>query len=120
MASATTSFVLVFLLAVLAISATEGSYPVPVVPILKDERSIDAHGNYNFAYSTGDGISRTEDGAQSYGQTSKGGFSYTSPEGVPVQIEFVADKGGFQPSGAVLPVAPPLPYKRVQQFNYRY
>lgn len=39
---------------------------------------------------------------------------YISPEGVPVDITFVADHGGFQPSGSVLPVAPPLPYKFVQ------
>ena len=43
---------------------------------------------------------------------------YTSPDGVPVDITFVADHGGFQPTGAVLPVAPQLPYYRVQTFNH--
>lgn len=41
---------------------------------------------------------------------------YISPEGLPVDITFVADHGGFRPSGAVLPVAPPLPYRRTQNF----
>lgn len=37
---------------------------------------------------------------------------YISPEGEQVDIVFVADHAGYQPQGAVLPVAPPLPYTR--------
>ncbi|XP_062128199.1 larval cuticle protein 1-like [Drosophila sulfurigaster albostrigata] len=39
----------------------------------------------------------------------KGSFSYISPEGEHVQITYVADENGFQPSGDVLPTPPPIP-----------
>ncbi|XP_063600539.1 flexible cuticle protein 12-like [Penaeus indicus] len=90
--------------------------PRVVIPILKDDRSQDAYGGYSFSYGTGNGIYRDEVGRQNYGQVSQGGWSYTSPEGVPVQITFVADQGGYQPSGNVLPVAPALPYSRRQVY----
>ncbi|KAH8299838.1 hypothetical protein KR044_006720, partial [Drosophila immigrans] len=52
---------------------------------ISDQRSGDVHGNI------------------------KGSFSYISPEGEHVQITYVADENGFQPSGAVLPTPPPIP-----------
>ncbi|XP_069974714.1 flexible cuticle protein 12-like [Penaeus vannamei] len=90
--------------------------PRVVIPILKDDRSQDAYGGYSFSYGTGNGIYRDEVGRQNYGQVTQGGWSYTSPEGVPVKITFVADQGGYQPSGNVLPVAPALPYSRTQVY----
>lgn len=39
-----------------------------------------------------------------------GNFGYQSPEGVPVQISYVADENGYQPIGNVLPTPPPTPY----------
>ncbi|KAH8355355.1 hypothetical protein KR093_011537, partial [Drosophila rubida] len=39
----------------------------------------------------------------------KGSFSFISPEGEHVQITYVADENGFQPSGDVLPTPPPIP-----------
>nr|XP_053626958.1 endocuticle structural glycoprotein SgAbd-5-like [Cherax quadricarinatus] len=85
--------------------------------ILKDERTQNGYGEYNFQYETSDGITRQEYGSQNDGQITKGGWRYTSPDGVPVHITFLADHGGYQPLDAVLPVAPPLPYKRSQD-NY--
>ncbi|XP_050718055.1 endocuticle structural glycoprotein SgAbd-2-like [Eriocheir sinensis] len=91
------------------------TYNAPI-PILTDVRSQDDYGGYAFEYSTGNGIGRKEQGRQSYGQTSEGGWSYTSPDGVPVDITFVAGKGGYQPTGAVIPTPPALPYARSQRF----
>ncbi|KAK7069977.1 hypothetical protein SK128_023394, partial [Halocaridina rubra] len=91
-------------------------YKAPIIPILKDDRTQDAYGGYSFAYSTGNGIYRNENGRQNYGQNTDGGWSYTSPEGVPVKISFVADQGGYQPVGAVIPVPPELPYSRTQVY----
>ncbi|KAH8355169.1 hypothetical protein KR093_007493, partial [Drosophila rubida] len=52
---------------------------------INDQRSGDEHGNI------------------------KGSFSFISPEGEHVQISYVADENGFQPSGEVLPTPPPIP-----------
>ena len=47
--------------------------------------------------------------AENAGMTSRGSFSYTAPDGTVVTTSWVADENGFQPSGAHLPVAPPMP-----------
>ncbi|XP_071520569.1 cuticle protein AMP1A-like [Panulirus ornatus] len=113
-------FVAVAAAVVLLAKGSEGvpssRYGAPVIPILKDERDQDGLGAYTFAYSTGNGIYRNEAGKQAYGQNAEGGWRYTSPEGLPVEITFVANKGGYQPQGAVLPVAPKLPYSRTQRY----
>ena len=38
-----------------------------------------------------------------------GSFSYTSPEGVPITLNYVADENGFHAEGAHLPTPPPIP-----------
>ncbi|XP_042864634.1 larval cuticle protein LCP-17-like [Penaeus japonicus] len=106
----------VVLLAAALVSADAG-YPRPVgyprhIPILKDDRTHNTYGEYSFDFESGNGIARQESGSQSYGQVAQGGWRYTSPEGQQVDIVFVADQGGYQPQGSVLPVPPPLPYTR--------
>lgn len=40
----------------------------------------------------------------------QGSYSYTAPDGTPISLTYVANgAGGFQPEGAHLPVAPPIP-----------
>lgn len=39
----------------------------------------------------------------------QGNFGWISPEGEHIQISYVADEHGYQPSGAVLPTAHPIP-----------
>ncbi|XP_042883367.1 cuticle protein AMP1A-like [Penaeus japonicus] len=94
-----------------SLAAADDPYGAPI-PILKDDRTQDAYGGYSFDFESGNGIVRQESGKESDGQAKEGGWRYTSPEGVPVEIVFVADQGGYQPQGAVIPVAPPLPYQR--------
>lgn len=38
-----------------------------------------------------------------------GSYSYTSPEGEPVETRWFADETGFHAEGSHLPVAPPVP-----------
>lgn len=39
-----------------------------------------------------------------------GSFSYTSPEGELISVQYAADdEGGFQPQGNHLPTPPPIP-----------
>lgn len=42
-------------------------------------------------------------------QTAQGASAYTSPEGVPITLEWYADEFGYHPSGAHLPTPPPIP-----------
>lgn len=72
--------------------------------------------NVSFSYETENGISAQEQGQLTGGSgkegpavAAQGGFQYTSPDGTPIQLQYVADENGFQPQGAHLPVAPPIP-----------
>ena len=44
------------------------------IPILKDDRSQNAAGEYTFDFETGNGIVRSEAGRQADGQESSGAF----------------------------------------------
>ena len=63
------------------------------------------------SYANDDGTTRNEEGAPNPagGHTARGGWSYISPEGVEVNLSFVADENGYQPVGEHLPTPPPLP-----------
>lgn len=38
-----------------------------------------------------------------------GSYSYTSPEGQVITVNYVADENGFHPTGDHLPTPPPIP-----------
>ncbi|XP_023166368.1 larval cuticle protein III/IV-like [Drosophila hydei] len=40
---------------------------------------------------------------------SKGSFSWISDDGVHVEVKYVADENGYQPSSDLLPTSPPIP-----------
>ncbi|XP_018580264.1 larval cuticle protein LCP-22-like [Anoplophora glabripennis] len=78
------------------------------VAILRSENDIYPDGSYKYAYDTENGISAQENGQPSNsgpdaGTAAQGSFQYTSPEGILVQIQYIADENGFQPVGNVLP-----------------
>ena len=56
---------------------------------------------YHFSYETGNGIQAQEQGylknpgiKDAEAQVAQGSFSYTSPEGIPISISYVADENG--------------------------
>jgi len=57
-------------------------------------------------------VSRTEDaelknqGSENESISVKGSFSYPSPDGEIITINFIADENGYQPEGDHLPKAP--------------
>lgn len=71
-------------------------------------------GTYNYAYETSNGISANEEGEG--GVSATGSFSYVSPEGETVQVNYVADENGFQPDN--LPTPPPIPDAIVKALEY--
>ena len=76
-------------------------------PVLKSNSDIHPDGQYKYEYETGNGIAAQEAGLAAH--QVQGSYSYTAPDGTPIQMTYVADENGFQPTGSHLPVAPPVP-----------
>lgn len=70
-------------------------------------QDINPDGSYNYAYALSDGQKVAEQGTG--GVKADGSFSYVSPEGQNIQLNYVADENGFQPTGDHLPTPPPIP-----------
>ncbi|EDW10133.1 larval cuticle protein 2 isoform X1 [Drosophila mojavensis] len=62
---------------------------------------------FDASLETDNHISRSESG-DVHGNI-HGSFSWISPEGEVIEVKYVADENGYQPSSASLPVAPPIP-----------
>ncbi|KRT85225.1 Insect cuticle protein, partial [Oryctes borbonicus] len=86
------------------------------IAILRQQSDVNPDGSYQWSYETENGISAQEQGQLKNVPNSpdpaieaQGGFQYTAPDGTPIQLSYVANENGFQPQGAHLPVAPPIP-----------
>lgn len=65
-----------------------------------------AAGDYNFNFSNDDGSSRQETAGP---QGVSGSYSFFTPEGEEVSIQYIADETGFHATGSHVPKAPPMP-----------
>ncbi|XP_052122568.1 endocuticle structural glycoprotein SgAbd-8-like [Frankliniella occidentalis] len=75
---------------------------VSFVPILQQQFEQAPDGQYRWSYAAGDGTAQEAIGeltAASRAIAVQGSYSYPSPEGQ-VQVKYVADEFGFQPTGA--------------------
>ncbi|KAL1455723.1 hypothetical protein WDU94_009796 [Cyamophila willieti] len=87
--------------------------PGQFVPILQQNYDLNPDGSYNFGYQSADGSSRREEGIVRYpgapaapGFPPQGGdlavqgnYAYISPEGANIEVSYLADENGYQPSG---------------------
>ncbi|XP_063361331.1 endocuticle structural glycoprotein SgAbd-2-like [Cydia amplana] len=87
-----------------------------VIPIVRQSQEVNFDGSYQYSYETGNGITAQEQGylknagvKDAEAQVAQGSYSYTSPEGIPITITYVADENGFRAEGAHLPTPPPIP-----------
>ncbi|KAK8389262.1 hypothetical protein O3P69_020894 [Scylla paramamosain] len=81
--------------------------------ILQHDFDLQDDGSYKLDVKTSNGISVSEQGRPEGPEgavVTSGVFSYTAPDGTPVEVKFVADAGGFQPDSDLLPVAPEFPH----------
>ncbi|CAH0727811.1 unnamed protein product, partial [Brenthis ino] len=106
------SFVLIVLFAAVAFAAPQGS--TEPIPILRQDSQVNADGSYQYAFETGNGISADEKGdLKKVGDVDalevSGQFQYPSEDGSNIQLTYIANENGFQPQGAHLPTAPPVP-----------
>ncbi|XP_046970192.1 cuticle protein 3-like [Vanessa cardui] len=76
--------------------------------ILRSVSDVNEQG-YRFAYDTENGIQAEETGVEANGIQAQGGYSYTGDDGQIYSVRYTADVNGFQPQGAHLPTAPPIP-----------
>ncbi|XP_039294314.1 endocuticle structural glycoprotein SgAbd-2-like, partial [Nilaparvata lugens] len=51
-------------------------------------------------------------------QVIQGSYSYTAPDGTPIQVTYYADETGFHAEGAHLPVPPPIPEAIARSLEY--
>merc|ERR1711980_8444 len=109
--------------------AVAAAYPQELTVEYKEPIAItkygsvsDETGKYSYNFEAANGIKMSEQGEQKhfgdkleegYGSVARGSYSYEL-EGVTYTINWVADENGFQPTGAHLPVAPPMPEYVVQ------
>ncbi|KAK8388660.1 hypothetical protein O3P69_020561 [Scylla paramamosain] len=112
-------FVIIAALAAVAFAApdrpynTYGSGSSEEAEILQHDFDLQDDGSYKLDVKTSNGISVSQQGRPEgpEGAVVKSGvFSYTAPDGTPVEVKFVADAGGYQPDSDLLPVAPEFPH----------
>jgi hypothetical protein len=69
------------------------------------------------SFESADGTKMSESGNQKQvgtkleeiGTVSKGSYSFTTPDGMVLTVNWVADENGFQATGDHLPTPPPMP-----------
>ncbi|XP_063361613.1 endocuticle structural glycoprotein SgAbd-8-like [Cydia amplana] len=103
--------IVLFALVAVAVAAPQDQ----TAQILKQDSQINPDGSYQWEFETSNGIAANERGAlknigaEELALEVQGQSSYTSIDGVPVQLSYIANENGFQPQGAHLPTPPPIP-----------
>ncbi|XP_050422566.1 endocuticle structural glycoprotein SgAbd-9-like [Adelges cooleyi] len=77
------------------------------VPILQQTFDITPEGSYSFSYQSADGTQRQETGSLKYptvagfepAMSVQGSYSSLTSEGAAVEVTYIADENGYQPSG---------------------
>ncbi|CAG4940853.1 unnamed protein product [Parnassius apollo] len=93
-------------------------------PILKSDFDISPQGSYQWEYETGNGISAQAVGTVRNPESEiasievKGSARYTSPEGEPIELTYVADENGYHPQSNSIPVPPPIPALILRSLEY--
>lgn len=92
--------------ALVCIAAAAPQFVQEPIPILKSNAEVNQDGSYKYEFETGNGIQAAENGylknlGAEGAQAAQGYYQYISPEGIPIQVTYVADENGFQPQVSV-------------------
>ncbi|KAG5870788.1 hypothetical protein JTB14_009946 [Gonioctena quinquepunctata] len=102
---------LIIIASAILVVASAGTIP-EVIPILKQVAEVNFDGTYHQGYETGNGITAEEHGVvknldgKNVASEVAGSVSYTSPEGIPIVLKYLANEFGFQVQGDHLPQPP--------------
>lgn len=95
------------------------------VPITSYNNELSHDGSFAYGYTTGDGQQAQAQGfIKNLGnkdleaQVVQGGYSYTSPDGTPISVKYLADENGFRAEGLHLPTPPPIPEAIARALQY--
>ncbi|XP_063984468.1 cuticle protein CP14.6-like [Diachasmimorpha longicaudata] len=114
-------FVAIAALVALVSSAPAGNEPnAPEVTIVKQSQDgPNPDGSYAYSYEASNGINVEEQGSlqpatnpdaeNKEAMSVQGSYSYPDDNGNIIHVNYKADENGFQPEGAHLPVAAPIP-----------
>ncbi|KAL0892183.1 hypothetical protein ABMA27_015371 [Loxostege sticticalis] len=111
-------------LGLLAVAVAAPQAPTEPIPILRQESEVNPDGSYSYSFETGNGIAAEEKGAlKNIGAEEpalevQGQFQYPSDDGTNIQLTYTANENGFQPQGAHLPTAPPVPAAIQRALDY--
>ncbi|XP_026734677.1 larval cuticle protein LCP-17-like [Trichoplusia ni] len=93
-------------------------------PVVRSEYEISPEGAFNYVYETGNGIAAEASGnvqnpnSEYPSLAVSGSYRYTSPDGTPVELSYVADAEGYKPVGSHIPVAPEIPEAIARSLAY--
>ncbi|XP_039294333.1 endocuticle structural glycoprotein ABD-4-like isoform X2 [Nilaparvata lugens] len=97
----------------------------PVIAIVRQAQDGPNYdGRFNYQYETENGIQTSASGDLKNAGTPdealviQGSYSYTAPDGTPIQVTYVADETGFHAEGAHLPTPPPIPEAIAKSLEY--
>ncbi|XP_026472345.1 endocuticle structural glycoprotein SgAbd-2-like isoform X3 [Ctenocephalides felis] len=85
------------------------------IPILRFDKQQGEDGSYKTTYETGNKIYSEDAGYLKPGENNTaslvqhGQYSYTSPEGEVINVQYTADETGFHATGDHIPTPPPVP-----------
>lgn len=82
----------------------------------KYNTELNPDGSYSYQYASSNSLDIAESGVGS--SYASGTYAYTSPEGQPIKLSYIADENGYQPNGDHLPTPPPIPDYILKSIDY--
>ncbi|XP_050299809.1 endocuticle structural glycoprotein ABD-4-like [Anthonomus grandis grandis] len=94
-----------------------------VVPIVAQNADSQPDGTFKWSFEAGDGTAQEQQGVpkpvdKEVVEVIQGHVTYTDPDGVKHETQYVADESGYHPQSADVPVAPAVPPAIVKALDY--
>ncbi|XP_071551994.1 cuticle protein AM1199-like [Panulirus ornatus] len=86
------------------------------IAVLRDDRTDDGQGNYQYEFETENGISKSVVGrpGSAGGNVVEGFYTFTFPDGTVAEVRFTADENGFVAESPLIPETPAHSLQQIQ------